>query len=320
MSTTTTKMTTTGSLDFLDKEKLTTGFGEKIVNPESYEDVLVQSGLNWTVDTHPAFTEVAGKKIEIPNTNVVLRNEDEKPLGIVSGKYKIVNNADAFSFTESIFNSKDIEFIRGGSYRGGSSTWLEARLNGKFSVLGDDTECYLIFMNSHDGTGSVKALIVPTRVACSNALNIPIKNQVRHWRCVHSGDPFKKIEEARQVLLAGSSYMEALNRECEVLSSIIVTDKEVANMINRLFPITDKMTDKQKENMELRRAQLTDVFYMKEDLLDFNSNGYRFISAVADYVDHAPGRKTKTATINRYMSVAHGNPLVDAAYNMVIAL
>lgn len=305
-------------LDFLSKEKLHTGFGEEIVDAKSYNDVLVQAGLNWTVGTHPAFTEIDGKKIEVPNTNIVVRNEDQKPLGVVSGKYKIVDNATAFEFTESIFNSKEIEFIRGGSYKGGSATWLEAKVTGKYSVLGDDVDCYMIFMNSHDGTGSVKCMIVPFRIACSNALNIPIKQQSRHWRCTHSGDPMKKIEEAREVLLAGSAYMEALKKECEVLNSIKLSDKQVEQFIHRLFPIHGKMTDRQKSNQELRRSQLTDVFYMKEDLTDFSSNGYRFLSAVADYVDHVDGRKTKTAAINRYIGVANGNAIVDAAYNMII--
>ena len=235
-------------LDFLSKEKLHTGFGEEIVDAKSYNDVLVQAGLNWTVGTHPAFTEIDGKKIEVPNTNIVVRNEDQKPLGVVSGKYKIVDNATAFEFTESIFNSKEIEFIRGGSYKGGSATWLEAKVTGKYSVLGDDVDCYMIFMNSHDGTGSVKCMIVPFRIACSNALNIPIKQQSRHWRCTHSGDPMKKIEEAREVLLAGSAYMEALKKECEVLNSIKLSDKQVEQFIHRLFPIHGKMTDRQKSN------------------------------------------------------------------------
>ena len=306
------------ALEFLNKEKLHTGFGEEIVNATSYNDVLVQAGLNWTVDTHPLFTEINGKKIEVPNNNVVVRAEDQKPLGIVGDRYKIVNNADAFAFTESIFNSKEIEFIRGGSYKGGSATWLEAKVTGKYSVLGDDTDCYMIFMNSHDGTGSVKCMIVPFRVACSNALNIPLRDTARHWRCVHSGDPFKKIDEAREVLLAGSSYMEALKRECEVLNSLKFTGQQINQFVDRLFPINPKMSDKQKDNQEVRRNQLLDVFYLKDDLTNFDCNGYRFISAVADYVDHIDGRKTKTAAINRYIGVANGNALVDAAYEMVI--
>ena len=307
-------------LSFLSKEKLHTGFGEKIINPSSYDDVLTQAGLNWSVDVHPAYAQVGDKMIEIPGRGVVVRAEDEKPLGIVSNHYQVVNNADAFAFTESIFNGDQIEFIRGGSYRGGSATWLEAKVTGKYSILGDDTECYLIFKNSHDGTGSITCMIVPERIACSNALNLPLKNNSRIWRCVHSGDPMKKISEAQEVLLAGSSYMNALAKEAEVLNSIKLTDSKILQFIDRLFPINEaKMTDRQKENQMLRRNQLFDVFYSKEDLTNFGSTGYKFISAVADYVDHVDGRKTSTANINRFMSVAHGNPIVDKAYNMVLA-
>lgn len=305
-------------LSFLQKEKLHTGFGEKIVDAKSYDDVLAQAGLNWTVSAHPVYTEVNGKQIEVPGSNIIVREADEKPLGIVSDKYKIVNNVDAFAFTESIYNSKEIEFIRGGSYRGGSSTWLEAKISGQYSILGDEVDCYLIFMNSHDGTGSVKCMIVPERIACSNALNIPLRDQSRHWRCVHSGDPMKKIDEAREILLAGSSYMKALNRECEVLQSIKISDVQVMQFINRLFPINDDMTDKQKENQECRRGQLLSVFLEKEDLFEFGSTGYKFISAVADYADHVEGRNTKNSNINRYMYIAHGSALVDQAYTMIL--
>ena len=305
-------------LSFLQKEKLHTGFGEKIIDAKSYDDVLVQAGLNWTVSAHPVYTEVNGKQIEVPGSNIIVREADEKPLGIVSDKYKIVNNADAFAFTESIYNSKEIEFIRGGSYRGGSSTWLEAKITGKYSILGDDVECYLIFMNSHDGTGSVKCMIVPERIACSNALNIPLRDQSRHWRCVHSGDPMKKIDEAREILLAGSSYMEALNRECEVLQSIKISSSQVTQFINRLFPINDDMSDKQKENQERRRKQLLAVYLDKADLFEFGSTGYKFISAVADYADHVEGRNTQNSNINRYMYIAHGSALVDQAYTMIL--
>lgn len=308
-------------LDFLEKEKLHTGFGNVIKDANSYDDVLRQAGLNWSVDTYPAYTELNGKKIEIPNTNVVVRLDDEKPLGMVSSKYKIVNNIDAFSFTESIFNSKEIEFIRGGSYRGGSSTWLESKLTGKYSILGDDTTCYMLFLNSHDGTGSVKALIVPNRVVCSNALNIPIKGQLRHWRCTHTGDISKKVEEARKVLLTGSSYMEALNKECEVLQKIKITSTDINNMIHRLFPITSDMNESYKNIQEAHRIHLSEVFYLKDDLTHLGSSGYRFISAVADYADHVESkRSTKNGNINRFMQVSHGHPWVDKAYEMVLAI
>lgn len=309
-------------LSFLNKEKLHTGFGEKIVNATSYDDVLTQAGLNWTVSAvGTAAIDTDGSIITIPGRNTIIRNEDKKPLGIVSDKYKIVNNEDAFAFTESLFLSNDIEFIRGGSYHGGSATWLEAKVSGKYSIMGDDVDCYLIFMNTHDGTGSVRSLIVPERIVCSNVLNFPLKSQSRHWRCAHNGDPLKKIEEARELLLAGSSYMKALTAECERLQRIKITDSQIIPMINRLFPIDEKkMTEKQKENQELRRSQLLDLFLTKSDLTEFGSTGYKFVSAVADYVDHVDGRNTVNANMNRFMGVAHGHGIVDMAYNMVLSL
>lgn len=307
------------NLDFLNKEKLTTGFGNTIVGASSYEDVLIQAGLNWTVDARPMFTEVDGTKVEVPNMNVVVRNEDLKPLGIVSDKYKVVNNADAFSFTESIFNSKEIEFIRGGSYRDGRSTWLEAKVSGEFSVLGDKTDCYLIFRNSHDGTGAVHCFIVPTRIACSNVLNFTRKSANRTWRCLHTGTPLEKIKEAQSVLLAGSTYMKAIEAEAQVLNGIKLSISQVLDFIERLFPINDEMNEKAKENCELRRAQLLAVYNEKEDLMNFDDNGYKFLSAVVDYVNHVNGKNTKTAALNRFMVIASGSPIVDKAYDMVMA-
>ena len=307
------------NLDFLDKEKLHTGFGN-VIDAKSYDEALVQAGLNWEVEARPVFFEAGASRIEIPGQNAIVRIADDKPLGIVSDKYKIVNNADAFAFTEALFNSAEIEFVRGGSYRGGSATWLEARLTGMYSVLGDEVECYMIFLNTHDGTGSVKCLIVPNRIACSNALNIPLKNQSRHWRCVHSGDPLKKIDEAREVLLAGSSYMTALNAEIEMMQSIKISLVDVDRMIERLFPIRPDMTDKQVENMELRRSRVREVYFFKDDLMNLGHTAYHFISSFADYADHVVGKRTKTAAINRFIHVAHGCTLVDEAYDMVLAI
>jgi hypothetical protein len=78
------------------------------------------------------------------------------------------------------------------------------------------------------------------------------------------------------------------------------------------------MSDKQKENQESRRGQLLSVFLSKEDLFEFGSTGYKFISAVADYADHNVGRNTKNSNINRYMYIANGSALVDQAYIMIL--
>ena len=305
-------------LDFLTKEKLTTGFGNEIINPTSYEDILHQAALDWTVETHPAYTNINGRMVAIPKTNVVVRVEDEKPLGIVSDKYKIVNNDIAFSFTEQLFKDGSVEFIRGDSYKGGRATWLEAKITSDYSILGDKVECYLIFKNSHDGTGSVIAMILPTRIECSNALNIPLAKVPRHWRCVHSGNPLEKIEEAKKVLLSGTAYMNALNDEAERLQTIKIDRDKVVQYIERLYPIGQDMTERTKNTRIEHREKMLEVYDYKADLQNFGNSAYRFIGAVADYIDHADGkRNTDTAVANRFMKVAYGHDILDMAYKMV---
>ena len=163
-------------------------------------------------------------------------------------------------------------------------------------------------------------MIVPERIACSNAINLALKNAPRHWRCVHSGNPLEKIKAAKEILLGGTAYMEELNAEAEKLQKIKLTDNEIIAFTNRLFPIVDGMTDRIKETRELYRSQLLQVYNEKDDLQNFGDTGYKFIGAVADYIDHNVGKRTTaTASENRFMQVSYGADLLDEAYRMVKA-
>ena len=312
-------------LSFLTKEKLDTGFGEQIVAPTSYENILEQAGLNWTVTTKDtAYLVGEGedqKSIIIPNVKTVVREDDGKALGIVTDKYKLVNNDKAFDFVENLYSTDAVQFVRGGSFKGGRATWLEGKVAQEYSVFGDKLECYIVFRNNHDGKGSVTALVVPHRVECSNFFNLPLADATRAFRCKHSGDPMKKIKEAQEILLTGSEYMTSLQKEAEELNKIKLTGQQVQTFIERLFPMPneedEKVSKKVKDNILIRRVQLMSVFLEKEDLANFDFNGYRFMSAVTDWVDHNDGRNTANGAYNRYMSVISGSPLVDMAYKMV---
>ena len=308
------------SIVFLNSNKLKSGFGNDIINSSSYEDTLNQAGLNWTVSMQDAYADVNGKKILIPGQKVIVRNEDETPLGIVSDKYKPVNNIDALRIMDSIIETGEVIPLRGGTFANGKKVWIETKINKDYNIFGDDMDCYLVFMNSHDGTGSIKCLIVPERKACFNIMNFPISRK-RSWRCIHTGNPQERIDEAKQILLAGSKYMEMIESTSEMLRNIKIPYEKVNDLVERLFPIDiNEMSLKQQENIALKRSQLLEVFYNKDDLQNFDSNGYKFMSAVADYANHVNGKKTKNASLNRWISTIQGNPLVDNAFNIIISL
>ena len=58
-----------------------------------------------------------------------------------------------------------VSYETAGSLQGGQRTWILAKLPQSYMISGDEVTPYLVFMNSHDGTGAIKAAMTPVRAA-----------------------------------------------------------------------------------------------------------------------------------------------------------
>ena len=76
--------------------------------PNSAE-ALKLAGLDWTVEQTPVFMDDG---TEIENYKANIRSDDKTVLGIVTNRYKIVQNADAFSFTDAIVGETEDGIVR----------------------------------------------------------------------------------------------------------------------------------------------------------------------------------------------------------------
>lgn len=306
-------------LSFLQKERLHTGFGQDISSATSSAEALQMAGMNWRVEPRPMYyLSDAGILTSIPNQFQNVRTEDGKPLGAVSGRYQIVQNEDAFQFTDELLGS-GLTFDRGGSFRGGKSVWLSAKMPEDKIILGDPVEQSLVFVNTHDGTGSVKIMIAPMRIVCSNALNLFTRRASRKWSCVHTGRIDAKLEEARETLLRVDQYMAELEQTCEELQALQITESDVLELTEKLFPLPKEPTDRQMRNILENREGLKHVYFEKEDLLDFGNTAYRFVSAVSDYATHAaPQRATRSYNERLYERTINGHSLIDQAERFFI--
>lgn len=90
-----------------------------------------------------------------------VRDRDNQVLGIVTDRYKVVQNEEAFAFTDALLG-EGVRYETAGSLQGGKRTWMLARLPHQYIISGDEISPYLVFMNSHDGTGAIKTAITPT--------------------------------------------------------------------------------------------------------------------------------------------------------------
>lgn len=292
------------------------GLGTRVMEAPASGEALKLAGLDWKVLQEPVYTEnrelIRGYKANV-------RDADRKVLGVVTDRYKVVQNQDAFAFTDALLG-QGVRYETVGSLMGGKKVWLLAHMPREYIVSGERISPYLVFSNTHDGSGAVKVAVTPIRVVCSNTLNLALASAKRSWSMVHTGDMKSKLEEAKKTLFLADAYMESLGKEFEVLQRQEMTEKKVREYISQLLPVDENATDQQKKNMERLREDLTARYFDAPDLKGLGNNAYRFINAVSDFATHAePLRKTANYKESLFARTVDGNPLIDRAYQMVQA-
>ena len=292
------------------------GLGTRVMEAPDSKGALELAGLNWKVLQEPIYTTerelICGYKANV-------RDSDRKVLGVVSDRYKIVQNQEAFAFTDELLG-EGVRYETAGSLQGGKRVWLLARLPHEYIISGERITPYLVFFNSHDGSGAIKAALTPIRVVCQNTLNLALSTAKRSWSMIHTGDIQGKMQEARDTLFMAEKYMDSLGREFETLRKKKLAEKQVREYIEILLPIEDGSTPQQAKNMKRLREDLEARYFDAPDLKGLGNNGYRFINAVSDFATHSnPLRRTVNYQENLFTRTVEGNPLIDKAYQMVAA-
>ena len=296
------------------REKPWHGLGTVVREAPTSENALRLAGLDWNVVQEAIYTPCR-EKIEGFKANV--RDTDRKVLGVVSDRYKVVQNVEAFSFTDELLGH-GVRYETAGSLSGGRRVWLLARLPREYIIAGERISPYLVFSNTHDGSGSVKVAVTPVRVVCNNTLNLALETAQRSFSMVHTGNISDKITEARDTLFKAESYMDRLGAEFEQLHQQKVTDAEVQKYIELLIPMESNATRTQEKNVNRLREDLAMRYYDAPDLQKVGKNAYRFINAVSDFASHAePLRRTANYSENLFSRTVDGNPLIDRAYQLV---
>lgn len=299
---------------FYTREKPWHGLGTMVMEAPTSAEALSLAGLDWNVIQKPVVTEDG---IPIPGFKANLRNTDEKVLGIVTDRYKVVQNIDAFSFTDELLG-EGVTYETAGSLQEGRRTWLLAKLPQRYIISGDEITPYLVFMNSHDGTGSIKAAMTPIRVVCQNTLNLALSTAKRYWSTNHTGDIQGKINDAKYTLLYADQYMGELGKTIDHLNKIKLTDRQVYEYIDALFPLLDEPTELQKKNMLRMKEELKIRYFDAPDLKHVGKNAYRFVNAVSDFATHSkPLRERKNFKESLFARTIDGNAMIDKAYELV---
>ena len=243
-------------------------------NAPTSKEAIELAGLNWVVEGKPIY-DANGKEIYGFKANT--RSSDNSILGIVTNKYKVVQNFEAFDFTDNLIG-EEMFYETAGSLKNGKTIWLLGKLPEKY-IVGDKFEPYVCFTNSHDGTGAIKIAMTPIRVVCNNTLNMAISGAKRIWSTKHMG---------------------SLAIEADKLANTKMDEDEVIKTLNEMFPLDEDASDRQKQNVQNAKDGIM-YCMLRPDLVQFLNTRWGFINAVSDFVGHAsPARMTDNYEENNW--------------------
>ena len=311
------------------------GLGVVIEAAPTSEDAIRLASLDWEVKAMPIFDPFGH---ELKGYKVNVRTSDNKPLGVVTDKYKIVQNAEAFAFTDALLG-EGVKYETAGSLASGKTVWMLARLEGT-TLAEEKIDPFLVFTNQHDGKGAVRVAITPVRVVCQNTLNLALAQASRHWTCSHMGDIQGKLDEAYLTLSNAETYMKALEEEFGELKLKSVSDQKVREMTDKLLELefnslynkaikTGKVIQfkeelkrqKFEEKLNRKRNEIITIYNEKPDLIGTERSAFRFVNAVSDYATHTTDHKnTQNYQENLFMRTIDGNNLIDTAYQLALAV
>lgn len=297
------------------------GLGNVIEGLATAEEALKLAGLDWTVELQQLFMAAPdGTLAKVPDRFSTTRSSDNKSLGIVSAGYHVYQNADAFSFLNTITDtgSGEAVFSTAGSLFGGSRTFMTLKIGDGFTVGDDDAhDLYLMVTNSHDGSQAFTASVTPIRAVCNNTVTLGLAQAKTKWTLRHKTQLDGKIHEAREALEMAFKYEDAFAEEVERLMEIEITKDKFHHIVDKIVPASKRQHDKDVEElMAIWETEATVAMGGGE------GNGWGAFNAVTFFTDHKEYR-TPESKFNSIIGSGVGTGLAEklrpAAHKAILA-
>ncbi len=291
------------------------GLGTKVDGLQTAADAIVAAGLDWTVEKRAMSIRHEGQELVVPNAWANTRTSDGAVLGIVGDSFANVQPADAFDWADSLVDDGSAKYETAGSLMGGRRIFLSMELPDGIRIDGDESEVkpYLLISNGYDGTCPLRADVTLVRVVCANTWTLAVKGATRSFKIRHSGSIEGKLEAAREALGITFTYVAEFQKMAERLALQEVTDRQVAEIMAKLWPVPERAAYKPEKMAETDYSLALREYHEAPDLDPIRGTGWAVLQAVGAYVDHGidyHGRRFSADDV-RMDSVVYGGTAAD---------
>lgn len=270
----------------------------------SVDRALEDCDLDFTVSPNETFTEVTTTsafcgitpqpvKLSVPGIVANVREDTNEIVGVVSDRYGIVQNYDAFHLLDPFVNAGAV--IEHGGMTAQGMCFMVAKMT-TGSIQGDKFEFWICAMNSFNSKYPLALFVTPVRVVCQNMFRGIMSRSDGLLHIKHGGNSGNRLETAGNSIRMAENFLFHFNDFVNVGANKKL-DPEQA--IEWLFPNADKSNPNWKLSQDRvmdMREMFFQEYYMAADNRPFVDTAYGFINAYFDYLSHRPEPRGNTAS------------------------
>jgi len=280
-------------------------------NYEKTFEVLQNTGLNWSVEKKPLFSEDG-----LPTESYgIFRNDNNQWLGTAGERYTPYQNSQLVERMVELTDTAGIPITSGGALQGGKKIYLQAELEQE-RVGASNIKRYITAMNSHDGSTSIAFGVANKVLVCSNGFYRTLKEMKSKHR--HT------INAESSINISIAQLQNAIREEFDLIQTYKafdatkLTDEAVDRTIRALFKVS---LDAPSNTVSTRKFNQVRSF---SDSLttEINTHGntlWSLFNAVTRYTNHVAAPSSEDAK-NTYLLVGGGYKLSNIGYNEIMKM
>lgn len=280
------------------------------VLPEAFtaEDAMKHGHLGgWNVRKAPLFTEVQGRRLEIPSRYAIVRDnpivkDQVDVLGNVGEAYRILQNEELAGLLDALVDESGAHFQTAGAIDGGRRVFVTLQLPGSVRVGGaDPVKNYIAAMTSHDGSSSTTLMVTPVRIVCQNTMNLAFKESTNLFRVRHTSGASKLlVQQAREALDFTFDYLDGFQEQAEQLINTTMTQNMFEEIITREFGAPKDAPAITRTRADNKLAEMAELFSDSFTHAGVRETAWAGLNALTEWHDHlspvrgaAPGEDQK---------------------------
>lgn len=289
------------------------GLGQVVSGLLTASEAIQAAGLQWAVNAQPV--SVNGQVLSLTEYQAVCRADTGGCLGIMKGRYEMIQNSEAFNFFDAIVGQGRATYETAGALRCGKQVWILAKYNGEIKISDDMHRMWCLLVTSHDGSQALSCQWVTERVVCANTLSIALRGKKNCIKIRHTANWANKEEEAKRVLGLTEDYFTVLQRELATLQNHSMSADEMNDFARLLYPAKDeKEVPTRTSNMRWGTARLFD-----RGAGNHGATRWDALNAVTDWADHNSTLRGENSTRLESSTSGSAAELKQRAFDLLSA-